>query len=404
MEKQTSSIKSALVLPGGGARGAFQVGVLLAIGDMLPHGTSNPFAIMSGTSAGAINSVVLASRARHFRVAVSELERVWGHFRTRHVFKSDSWTMFKSSVHWLTAFITGGVLIGPPKSLLDNSPLRRLLGHNIRFPRVQDAIDKGYLDAIAVTAAGYTRPRSTSFFQAKPGTKEWTRTRRIGISRTLSLDHLMASIAVPLVFRPVSIEGEYYGDGAMRQATPLSSAIHLGADRILVIGVRNEMPEATTVPDRPPPYPTIAHIAGYMLDTLFMDGLYSDLERMTRINQLIDTVREEHKTGVMRRMRAIDTMIVVPSRDLQEMALEHRKEMPVPVRALLRGVGGSGGNSSGRLLSFLLFEQGYTQALIKLGYSDAMAVKDQLLDFVTGQEVPRLFAPSWVRKDLGAFS
>ena len=255
MEKQTSSIKSALVLPGGGARGAFQVGVLLAIGDMLPHGTSNPFAIMSGTSAGAINSVVLASRARHFRVAVSELERVWGHFRTRHVFKSDSWTMFKSSVHWLTAFITGGVLIGPPKSLLDNSPLRRLLGHNIRFPRVQDAIDKGYLDAIAVTAAGYTRPRSTSFFQAKPGTKEWTRTRRIGISRTLSLDHLMASIAVPLVFRPVSIEGEYYGDGAMRQATPLSSAIHLGADRILVIGVRNEMPEATTVPDRPPPYP-----------------------------------------------------------------------------------------------------------------------------------------------------
>jgi NTE family protein len=403
MEIQSSKIKTALVLPGGGARGAFQVGVLLAIADMMPHGSSNPFPIMSGTSAGAINSVVLASRARRFRVAVAELDRVWGNFRSNQVFRADSWSMFKSSAHWLAALVTGGYLVNTPKSLLDNAPLRALLNRNIRFPRVQDAIDKGYLDAIAITAAGYTRARSTSFFQAVPGTKEWTRTRRIGLNRTLNLDHLMASIAVPMIFPPVPIEGEYFGDGAMRQATPLSSAIHLGADRILVIGVRNEVTDPVTASTTPLPYPSFGQIAGYMLDTLFMDGLYSDLERMTRINQLIDSVPPNQRTGTMGRMRPIDTMVVVPSKDLREVALEHRHEMPRPVRALLRGVGGSSSSSAGRLLSFLLFEQGYTRALIKLGYEDAMLVKGPLMDFVHGQDVPRLFAPSWVKKDLGAY-
>ena len=308
MDMHSNTVRTGLVLPGGGARGAFQVGVLKAIGDMLPHGSTNPFAVISGTSAGAINSVVLASRARRFRVAVAELNRVWGHFESRHVFKADNWTMFKSSMHWLSAIVLGGHFVGTPESLLDNSPLRALLARNVRFPRIQDAIDHGYLDAIAVTAAGYSSARSTSFFQATAGTQEWARTRRAGVQRTLSLDHLMASIAVPMIFPPVRIEGEYFGDGAMRQATPLSSAIHLGADRILVIGVRNETgsedDEASDDPsadggeaNKPPSF---AQIAGYMLDTLFMDGLYSDLERMTRINQLIDSIPAEHRVAAWR--------------------------------------------------------------------------------------------------------
>jgi NTE family protein len=402
MKIHQENIRTALVLPGGGARCAFQVGVLRAIAEMAPHGCENPFPVISGTSAGSINSVVLASKARRFRVAVAELERVWGHFHSNQVYRSDSFTMLKSSLQWFAAIVSGGLFIGTPKSLLDNSPLRALLSRNVRFPRIQQSIDDGHLHAIAVTAASYGSARSATFFQAAPGCKPWSRTRRSGTRQAINLDHLMASIAVPMIFPPVKLGGEYFGDGAMRQATPLSPAIHLGADRILVIGVRDETADTTADPGAPPEFPSIGLIAGYMLDTLFMDGLYSDLERMTRINQLIDSVPPDHRSGLLARMKPIDTMIIVPSRDLRDIAKECRKAMPRPVRALLRGI--SGRNSGeGRLLSYLLFEQAYTRELINLGYHDALQVKDQLYDFICGKDVPRLFAPSWVKKDLSGF-
>lgn len=403
MKIHAKDIKTGLVLPGGGARGAFQVGVLKAIAELLPPGCINPFPVISGTSAGAINSVVLASKARRYRVAAAELERVWGHFRSEQVFRTDSLTMLMSSLHWLASIVLGGYLVGTPKSLLDNSPLRALLSRNIRFPRIQASIEAGYLHAVAVTAAGYGTARSTSFYQAARGTQPWSRTRRIGIRQSLNLDHLMASIAVPMIFPPVSISGEYFGDGAMRQATPLSAAIHLGADRILVVGVRDETGHPSTDPHRQQQFPSFAQIAGYMLDTLFMDGLYSDLERMTRVNQLVDAVPPAKRSGALTKMRAIDTMVIVPSKDLREIAFRHRREMPLPVRALLRGIGGRN-RSESRLLSFLLFERAYTRELIELGYNDAMSQKDQLLDFVSGEEVPRLFAPDWVTRDLSGFN
>jgi len=402
MRVHPQELKTALVLPGGGARGAFQVGVLKALAELLPGRAVNPFPIMSGTSAGAINSVVLASKASRYRMAAAELEGVWGGFHSGQVFRTDPLTMLRSSLHWAAAIILGGFFVGMPKSLLDNAPLRALLSRNVRFPRIQKAIDAGYVHAVAVTAAGYGSARSTSFFQGAPQIRSWARTRRIGVRQALHLDHLMASIAVPLVFPPVLIDGEYFGDGAMRQATPLSPAIHLGADRILVIGVRDETADAALLKGTPPKLPSFTQIAGYMLDTLFMDGLYSDLERMTKINQLIDAVPPEARTGPTKRMRPIDTMLIVPSRDLREIAYEHRRYMPVPLRILLRGIRGHS-KPENRLLSFLLFEQSYTKALIDLGYKDAMEVKDNLLAFVTGAEVPRLFAPAWVKKDLSGF-
>jgi NTE family protein len=402
MKIHPDNVKTALVLPGGGARGAFQVGVLCAIAELLPHGVANPFPVISGTSAGAINSVVLASKARRFRVAVAELENVWGHFHCDQVYRTDSLRMLRSSLHWFAAIVLGGALVGTPKSLLDNSPLRSLLSRNVRFPRIQTAIDDGHLHAVAITAAGYGTARSTTFFQAAPGVSSWLRTRRIGVRRTLNLDHLMASIAVPMIFPPVNISGEYFGDGAMRQATPLSPAIHLGADRLLVIGIRDEAAIPAADPANPDPFPSFAQIAGYMLDTLFMDGLYSDLERMTRINQLIDSVPPDERRGSFEHVRPIDTMVVLPSEDLRQIAHKHLEEMPRPVRMLLRGLRGSS-HSEDRLLSFLLFERSYTRELIALGYSDAMKVRDQLLDFVSGNPVPRLFAPDWVKKDLSKF-
>ena len=400
MSQAENRSRAALVLPGGGARGAFQVGVLKAIAELLPRGVANPFPVISGTSAGAVNSVVLASRAEHLRSAVAELEHVWGHFRCHHVYRTDHLTMLKSSLHWLASIVLGGWLVGAPKSLLDNAPLRRLLNSNVHFPRIEDAIKAGHLDAVAVTAAGYDSARSTSFFEAIEDQSGWQRTRRLGIRSDLHLDHVMASIAVPMVFPPVRIGNEYFGDGAMRQATPLSPAVHLGADRILVVGIRDETGE--TMASVEPTTPSFAQIAGYMLDTLFMDGLYSDLERITRINQLIDSIASEDAPKKVANMRAIDTMLIVPSEDLRVLAYKHRKELPFAIRALLRGVGGSNPGEN-RLLSFLLFEKAYTRELIKLGYRDAMNVKDELLDFVSGAPVPRLFAPSWIKRDLSAF-
>ncbi len=387
------------MLPGGGARGAFQVGVLKALAELLPRDSANPFDIISGTSAGAVNSVVLASRAHQFRSAIAELEQVWGHFRCHHVYRTDHLTMLKSSLHWLTSIILGGWLVGAPRSLLDNSPLGDLLSRTMHFPRVQDAIDAGHLDALAITAAGYATARSTSFYEARAEQKDWQRTRRLGKRTDLHLDHLMASIAVPMIFPPVRIGNEYFGDGAMRQATPLSPAVHLGADRILVIGIRDEVGGVEPTEKQAPP--SFAQIAGYMLDTLFMDGLYTDLERITRINELIDAIPVGDSTITIPQFRPIDTMLIVPSEDLREIAHRHRNELPFAIRALLRGVGGNNPGEN-RLLSFLLFEKAYTRELINLGYRDAMNVKDELVDFATGRTVPRLFAPGWIRRDLSA--
>lgn len=400
MNSKSTQLKTALVLPGGGARGAFQVGVLKAIASMLPRGSVNPFPIISGTSAGAVNSIVLASRAERFRTAVAELEHVWGNFHCDHVYKTDHLTMLRSSLHWLFSFVFGGWFVGTPYSLLDNSPLGSLLEGNVHFPRIRDAIEAGHLEAVAVTAAGYATARSTTFFEAAAGHATWERTRRLGKRTRLALDHVMASIAVPMIFPPVRIGNEYFGDGAMRQATPLSPAVHLGADRILVIGIRDEHGGAEPVEAGDPP--NFAQIAGYMLDTLFMDGLYSDLERITRINEMLDRRGGRQRRDYDVPLRSIDTMLIVPSEDLRVIAHRYREELPLAIRALLRGVGGRKPEEN-RLLSFLLFERAYTRELIKLGYRDAMAVKDQLFDFVTGAEVPRLFAPDWISKDLSTF-
>lgn len=378
--------KIGLVLPGGGARGAYQVGVLKALAEMLPRRTPNPFAVLSGTSAGAISAAVLASRARSFRTAVTDLERVWANFQSDQVFRTDAATMLRSSLHWFTAIVFGGLGDRNPKALLDNDPLWALLRGRINFDSIQHAIDKGYLEALAITAAGYDSARSVTFYQGTPDHLPWERVRRKGRPTRIMLEHLMASVAVPMIFTPVQIGQEFFGDGAMRQATPLSPALHLGARRLLVIGVRSEAPERLPVADDKAQYPSFGRIAGYILDALFMDGLSSDLESLIRINLILEDAPGRVMQGEFGELHHTDAFIMLPSRDFRAIAARHVREMPRSVRTLMRGLGALNYGGS-QLLSYLLFESAYTRELIQLGYEDAMGRREDLVAFMDGQPI-----------------
>lgn len=388
--------KIGLVLPGGGARAAYQVGVLRAISDLLPARAINPFPVVSGTSAGAVNATAIAVHADRFRVAVGNLERVWRNFQVGQVFRADTVSMLRASLHWLFAMMSGGWLLPPPKSLFDNSPLRELLKQQFDFGRIALSIEEGHLDAIAMSTAGYASTRSVSFFQGKPGSTPWTRTRRAGEPTALSVEHLMASVAVPFLFPPVLLGDEYYGDGAMREANPFSAAIHLGAQRLLVIGTRNESSPTMAVP---PLCPTFGQIFGYMLDSLFSDGMYSDLERLTQLNQIVDkvgpiTVTNPDSTVHLRR---IDMLVILPSRDLSEIARHHVDSLPRTLRVLLRTMGAMN-TGGGQLMSYLLFQDTYTRELIALGYQDAMKRSDDLMSFLAGYSVASTGATAILRR------
>jgi NTE family protein len=384
-----------LVLPGGGARAAYQVGVLRAIADLLPARSVNPFPVVTGTSAGAVNATAIAVHADRFRVAIGNLERVWRNFQVGQVFRADSGTVIRSGMHWALAMMSGGWLLPPPRSLFDNSPLRELLRGQFDFAGIRRSIDAGHLDAIAMSAAGYTTGRSVSFYDSKPGCDPWSRIRRTGEPTDLSLDHVMASVAVPFLFPPVSLGDEYYGDGAMREANPFSAAIHLGAQRLLVVGTRNEnRPQ----PPLPPICPTFGQIFGYMLDALFSDGLYADLERLTQINQIVDRVGALQGVGDNSvHLRRIDIMVIMPSRDLSEIARHHTASLPRALRTLLRTMGALNAGG-GQLMSYLMFQDSYTRELIALGYQDAMKRSDDLLSFLGGFTVDRTGATQIMRR------
>jgi len=383
-------------LPGGGARAAYQVGVLRAIADLLPARSVNPFPVVTGTSAGAVNATAIAVHAERFRVAIGNLERVWRNFQVSQVFRTDTASMLRSGLHWFLAMMSGGWLLPPPKSLFDNSPLRELLRVHFDFAGVHRAIAEGQLDALAIAAAGYVSARSVSFYEARPGSAPWSRLRRAGEPATLSLDHLMASVAVPFLFPPVLMGDEFYGDGAMRQANPFSAAIHLGADRLLVIGTRNESHVARTVP---PLCPTFGQIFGYMLDALFTDGLYSDLERLTQLNELADRGGPVNAAANAdgTQLKRIDMLVILPSRDISEIARHHVGSLPRALRVLLRTMGAMN-TGGGQLMSYLMFQDTFTRELIALGYQDAMKRSEDLQAFLGGHAVATTGATGVMRR------
>ncbi len=372
-------MKTGLLLMGGGARAAYQIGVLRALGELLGRPQVNPFPIICGTSAGAINAATLATHAENFSAGVAELLDVWTNFRAHQVYRVDAMGIAASGARWLSALMFGWLVRQNPRALLDNTPLRELLSTRVDLDRLQKAIDSGALYALSVTAFGYTSGESISFFQGAPEAESWARTQRAGAQAQITIDHLLASSAIPFCFPAVKIHREYFGDGSLRQVAPVSPAIHLGADRVLVVGVANRSKQTRTASDG---YPSPAQIGGHIMSSIFLDSLEMDIERMRRVNKTVSMIPD----GVLRennvQLRAIDIMVIEPSERLDHIAARHVRALPRTVRSLLRGIGALN-KSGGALVSYLLFEPAYTRALIDLGYKDALAVGEELRRFLS---------------------
>jgi NTE family protein len=365
-----------LVLTGGGARSAYQVGVLSALARLLPRDAPAPFRVVTGMSAGAIVAAAVACHAARFREGVVALERVWRNFHVEQVFRTDGASMLRAGGRWGLALATAGRLVRPPLSMFDSAPLGILLARHFDFGRMREAMALGHLDALAIAAANYRSTRSVDFFETatreRPDPGEWPR----GLAVELGARHLMASAAVPFLFPAVEVGGEYYGDGAMRQIAPLSAAIRLGADRLFVVGVRDSAGAGVRGAGAGSRPPSFGEIAGFMLDTLFIDALDQGLEQLERLNRLIARTGVAEPEG----LRHIDTCVLLPSADLSEIALRHARAMPRTLRALLRVMGATNG-AGAELASYLLFESCYTRELIALGAEDAMRRRDELLAF-----------------------
>ncbi len=371
--------KLAIVMTGGGARAAYQVGVLKAIAEMMPPHTPCPFTIICGTSAGAINAASLAARTGHFRNSVRRIHNVWSNFTSDQIFRTDAAGIAKTGAHWLLAMMLGGIGKHNPLYLLDRSPLRRLLEQYIDSSVFQRAIDRGTLHALSVNATGYTSHQCVSFYHGHESLKNWKRAQRIGFSTRITVDHLMASSAIPFLFAPVRLNREYFSDGSIRQTAPISPALHLGADRVLVIGNRENEPKLERITNPKPP--TLGEIAGHTLNSIFLDSLDADIERLQRINKTVtlikDSDREKH--GVT--LRQVEVQVISPSDDIGKMAAKYAHELPWSIKMLLRGIGAYSKTDSS-FMSYLLFEKGYCNALIDLGYRDTMQEKENILHFL----------------------
>jgi NTE family protein len=373
--------KVGLIMTGGGARAAYQAGVLRALSEFLPRTAHNPFPIICGTSAGAINAAVLAVEADNFKRGVRRLMTVWKNFRAHHVYRADPVGVIRNSSRWIFAGLTGGVFTRRPVSLLDNSPLVALLRRHLDFAAIQRCIDGGALRAFSVTCSGYTSGQSVTFFQGQPDLAPWERARRIGVAMPLTVDHLVASSALPFIFPPVHINREYFGDGSMRQIAPISPALHLGADRLLIIGVGRQLQQRPPERIRTASHPSLAQIAGHTLNSIFLDSLEVDLERLQRINRTIEIIPRDVLERSRYPLHHVDFRVLTPSEELEKIAMQHARELPRTIRALLYTVGGMR-RSGSTLLSYLLFERSYCRALIQLGYRDTIARKDDLLAFL----------------------
>ena len=369
--------KQGLLLTGGGARAAYQVGALKAIAEFYPRNHGTPFKIITGTSAGAINSCAIACYASCFRLGVKKLEYIWNNFHANQVFQC---RFDEISRHLLLTFLSkfqSPHVARQPVSLLNNKPLHQLLDRYLDMRRIDINIQRQHLDAISITASDYNNGDSISFFQGNQQLQEWQRARRSGLRTRLHPHHQLASSAIPLVFPCTQIGRDFYGDGSVHQLSPLSPAIHLGAEKILVIGA--EQPPQTFKQGEVRQTPSGADIAGHLLDTIFTDTLNSDIERLSRINDTLSLTPTSQQSSLS--MKPIGLFRVANEHDINAIADKYFHDLPITIRTLLRTVGVNQGSNSS-ITSYLMFEQNYTRELINLGYQDVLKQELELRAFL----------------------
>ena len=358
---------AGLILSGGGARAAYQAGVLKAVNDILGQPKRSPFSIVTGTSAGAINAAAVASNNHQFDSGAQRLEEIWSNFSPDQVYKTGLGTLSKNALRWVWNIFRSTQNLKQPLSLLDNSPLRTLLENVIRFDDIEKNHQAGLLKALCTTCYNYNTGNSVSFFQGHPDLVEWKRFRRYGRKDTITVEHLLASSAIPMVFPSQQIKNAHFGDGSLRFLTPLSPALHLGADKLFVVTVKPLRGE----PEHKPTIPTVGDIGGHLFDSIFIDSLESDIERLMRVNSLLAHIPESDLVREQLPLKTVDAFIISPSIEPAELAGQYFKNLPRGLRFFFKRIGVDGEDGNG-ILSYLLFDKEFTRHLIKLGYDDAM--------------------------------
>ena len=384
----TNRSKTALILSGGGARGAYQVGVLKAIAQLQPRGGHNPFGIVCGTSAGAINASVLACESDHYGHAINKLEKLWSNLDSRKIHRVGFNQLMKSTLRILASFFHQGIVEGKPVALLDNEPLRQLLEEQIDFSKLDQRIQNGDVMALSITALAYHSGVNVSFFQASKQLEGWRRNQRSGQPTLLNHNHLMASSALPAIFPPVQIQGRYFGDGAIRQSAPLSTALHLGANRLFVVGVSHNPTEDGTKEQNDNnasrqaalATPSFAQIAGHLFNSSFIDAMDEDLERLERLNLLSQHLSEEALKTVQ--IQPVEVMTITPSIRIDEIAANHISDLPLSMRTFFKSIGATRTGGGASMASYLLFESGFCNELMRAGYQDTMARETEIVEFL----------------------
>jgi len=376
--------KVGLVLSGGGARAAYQVGAIRALADILPE-QRTPFRVVAGLSAGAINSAALAARADDFQTAATRLSEVWLSLTPDKVYRTDIPGLAAIAFRWAKDLSSGGVL-GRSKVnyLLDTAPLRELLTQELDLSRIPEHIASGALRGIAVTATNYLTGNTVTFYDGAPSIEAWARRNRLAVRERIGVEHVMASAAIPIFFPPVAIDGKFFGDGGIRLTTPISPAIHLGAEKVLTIGIKYarsleaQQERYRTVHSK---HISVGEISGVMMNAVFLDSLDNDIERLERINRTLGFVPDEDRKRMPDLLRRIPSLALRPSQDLGQLAADQYQKFPATLRHLLRGIGATG-DSGWDLLSYLAFQPGYVGHLMELGYADTMKRKGEIQAFM----------------------